>query len=854
MHRLQRLLTRYADLIVGYPGRTLSVLLLLFGLALWGTTRLTINSNQLDLISDELPAVHDVKRLIDMVGGSGYLMLALRSEDLPLMKQVADDLAAELTADVQNVRFVTHKTPVDFIQRKMVLFVDPDDLRVAKERVDAYLRQQARRQNPFFLQLRDSAPPQLDLHELTAKYSRVGKKSILDAYYVSDDKKMLLLLIKPKWDTNELGRTQAFLEQLQAQLRTYGARHGGRATLVEDYDLVGRNGTVAYGFTGAYKTTVDDSFAIRQSLEPVSLWAFLGIAGITLLFFRGRLVPAVVVLLGMSVGTILTMGFAYAVVGQLNMITSILGGILMGFGVDYGIHFIFRTRIELGLGKPPQQALRDALVQAGRPACIAAVVTGGSFLVLMVSKFRGFSQFGLLAGCGTLIIGLTMFSWSAALLALLSRWRPEGLRRWLGELRFLPPAPGVAAARIAHPRRLLAGVGGVVAVVCAMALPWVAPPAAGAAPSLLQRLGGGIGFNYNTRALIPVGQASVRLQDEIGRRFDLSSDPVAVYTATLEEARDVYDGLTQHPERYPDFEQVVSIYSFVPPPERAARNAALLKAWRAELQAGGFLQASLLPQAYADKLPLFEEVLAAEPYGLAQVPQIYAGQFTHLPTTRPENRGYLTFIYPAVDLLDGKKMLEFADQAEHIVGASGKVYRAAGLTTLYATLARIVLHDGKLTVLLATLWILAMHWLDFRSLRLALASVLPLGIGLLMMLGLMALTQHDLNFMNIIMLPILLGFGVSHGLYLLHRFLEGTSPLVALRSVGQAVAASTLTAMAGFASLFAASHLGLRSMGYVACLGLMTTLVVSFTVLAAVLQILYDDSAAGRSATDHPPS
>ena len=151
-----------------------------------------------------------------------------------------------------------------------------------------------------------------------------------------------------------------------------------------------------------------------------------------------------------------------------------------------------------------------------------------------------------------------------------------------------------------------------------------------------------------------------------------------------------------------------------------------------------------------------------------------------------------------------------------------------------------MLFDGKLTVLLATLWILLMHYLDFRSIKLAAASVIPLGIGLWMMLGLMSITLHTLNFMNLVILPILLGFGVSHGLYLLHRFLEGTSPIVALRSVGAAVASSTLTAIAGFGALFFAQHNGLQSIGYVACLGLATTLVVSFTVLAAVLQLIHD--------------
>ena len=44
------------------------------------------------------------------------------------------------------------------------------------------------------------------------------------------------------------------------------------------------------------------------------------------------------------------------------------------------------------------------------PALIAAVVTAGSFFVLLVSEFRGFSNFGFLAGFGTLIIGLALFA------------------------------------------------------------------------------------------------------------------------------------------------------------------------------------------------------------------------------------------------------------------------------------------------------------------------------------------------------------------------------------------------------------------------------------------------------------
>src|SRR6185437_1166701 len=96
----------------------------------------------------------------------------------------------------------------------------------------------------------------------------------------------------------------------------------------------------------------------------------------------------------------------------------------IGFGIDYGIQFIYRTRIELGLGKRYDHAIHDALVNAGRPASVAAIVTSGSFFMLLTSQFRGFSQFGLLAGFGTMLIGFTLFCWSPALLSLLGRANP----------------------------------------------------------------------------------------------------------------------------------------------------------------------------------------------------------------------------------------------------------------------------------------------------------------------------------------------------------------------------------------------------------------------------------------------
>ncbi len=853
-HKTPRFALAYARMMVRRPGLVILAILALTGASLWGTTKLTINSNQLDLISQDLPEVQDVKRVIDMVGGSGYLMLALRGEDEPTLKKAADDIAAGLMADKENVRFITYKVPVEFVQQQMGLFIKTEDLAEGKRRVMAYLKDQLRRNNPFFIEIQKTEPVKLEMQDLVDKYSSVGKKSIRDDYYISKDRKMLLILIKPMWDSNQLAKTKVYVEKLRKDIAAYSksAKANG-VEVIEDYGKMGDKKLVAYGFTGTYKTAVDDSYAIEESLEPVSLLAFAAIFLITILAFR-KFVPTLIVSIGTVIGTIITMGFTYITVGELNMITSILGALLLGFGIDYGLHFIFRTRLELGQGKPYDQAIQDAIINAGRPALVSAVVTAGSFFVLMVSEFRGFSQFGFLAGCGTFIIGVLLFAWSPALLALAGRINPELPKKLIGEMK--PPATQSATTgkelRIPKPGLMLAISTVIVAILCAIAIPWSDVDVPTDKPaSFMDRVKAGIRFNYNSRALIPEGQTSVRLQDEISQRFDMSADPIAVYTKTLEEAKAVFDELEDPEKRktkYSAIDQVVSIYTFVPPPERAAANAKILQEWQEELKD---IDVASLPPDVQEMAALGKKMLEARPYDVNGVPEIYASQFRHLPETKPENHGYLTFIYPSVDLWDGKKMLTFVDQTNNIptpevkdaqgnVIAEAQVRRAAGAAQLFARLARIVLGDGQLTVMLVTLWILVMHFLDFRNVKLALASVIPLTVGLAMMLGLMTAFDLHLNFMNIIILPILLGFGVSHGLYLLHRFLEGTSPVVALRSVGAAVASSTLTTAAGFAALMVASHNGLKSMGIVACIGLITTLVVSFTVLAAVMQVMWD--------------
>lgn len=816
----KRLVGLWCALCVRRPGLLAIALLVLTAVSALLASRLSLNTNQLELISQDLRQVKDVKRISDMIGGAGTLIIGLRSSDEATLKGVADDLAAELDADKTNVRAVIHKLPTEFLRKRAAMFMATEDLDEVKRRVMLKVRDSVKRASPFFMELTKTEPVKLEIDDILAKYKSVGKKSIDDDYYISDDRKLLMITVRPMWQAQEVGQTGEFVDVLRERFARYTEKNARGVKLVEDYtaDAPADPKTVEFAFSGAYKANYDDSNDIASSLGTVGGLAFLGVFLTVLAFFRRNVLLIVLITTGMLLGLVMNFGFAYLSVGRLNTITAILGGILMGMGIDFGIHFVYRLRIELAeCGGDISKAVSDTIAASGPASFASAAGMAAAFLSLMFSDFRGFSEFGLLAGVGVFLIGAVMYLWVPAMILLIERWKPGMITRFATK-QTGAELEQARHARVPRPGLLFAVSGGLTLLLC-----FIAPR---------------VQFEYNTRALMVENQPSVLLQDEIRERFSSSSDPIAVFTPTLEEARVVHDMFNPlDKKKYPSVDSVVSIHSFVPLREQQERNAAILKEWKAELDEIG---RDAIPPELEKQWDEAYSYMSAVPFGFDEIPPSYRSAFVNLPTAKPENHGYLALIYPEVDLWDGKQMLQFSDEIEELHAPNGKTYHSAGGVILFAKLARIVLNDARLTVMLTGLFLLVILFVDFRNVRDTAIALIPLSAGIGAMLGIMALTDIRLNFMNIVSLPIVLGYGVSHGVYLMHRFREGVSPRVALLSVGAAVACSTLTTLAGWLALLAAGHRGLKSMGTTACIGMAATLIVSFTVMMGLLQLLHD--------------
>jgi hypothetical protein len=159
----------------------------------------------------------------------------------------------------------------------------------------------------------------------------------------------------------------------------------------------------------------------------------------------------------------------------------------------------------------------------------------------------------------------------------------------------------------------------------------------------------------------------------------------------------------------------------------------------------------------------------------------------------------------------------------------------AGTNVISAELRNIVWDDAIAAAVLGIVIVFVLMWADLGGPVRALLALLPLFVGLVWMLGGMALIGLRLNFFNIFVLTMIIGIGVDYGIHLLHRWYESAGDPGAVAETAKAIAVAALTTMVGFGSLVLSHYPGLRSVGGAAILGALSTAVLSITLLPALL-------------------
>ena len=128
---------------------------------------------------------------------------------------------------------------------------------------------------------------------------------------------------------------------------------------------------------------------------------------------------------------------------------------------------------------------------------------------------------------------------------------------------------------------------------------------------------------------------------------------------------------------------------------------------------------------------------------------------------------------------------------------------------------------------------------DLQSILLAFKTLLPLLTGLLLTGAIMAFFEIKLNFINIVMLPSIIGIMIGSCIYLTHHILDYSmgATIKSVQETGSAIILSALTSLAGYVSLNIAHHAGVNSIATIVEIGIITCTMCALFLLPALFEI-----------------
>lgn len=170
-------------------------------------------------------------------------------------------------------------------------------------------------------------------------------------------------------------------------------------------NLIG-NDTTFTKITGSaviFKDLIDE--VINGQVISLIL-SFIVVTLLVMMLFRS-VVAGIIAGLPLAVALILMFGLMGYLGVTLDIATAMISSIVIGVGVDYTIHFLWRYKIEMNKHDNPEMAVEHTLFTAGRGIIYNAVSVMVGFVILLFSSFMPIRFFGALIvlSIGTCLIG-----------------------------------------------------------------------------------------------------------------------------------------------------------------------------------------------------------------------------------------------------------------------------------------------------------------------------------------------------------------------------------------------------------------------------------------------------------------
>lgn len=771
-----------------FPGAVLALALLLSGLSIYIASGLTFDPRMENLLPQDLDMIQEFNEVVEKMGGAGPLVLVLEGLSLSQAPKVIHDLARRLEK-VPGVRFVDYRIPKEFLENRQLLLASRRDLMELESLIEEAVEYAQEEFGGFSLSSREPFNPE-KLQSFADDYKIFDE---VNPYYKGKSQKNYFIFLQTQGAVTNASFTENFVRRVEEEIRNSG--------------LEGNVEGLKIKMTGSLMVRLDDNRTIVKDLKNAALLAVFLVTSVILLYTRSIFsIPLIIFPLLLS----LTYTFALTrlVIGHVNIISGFLVSILMGLGVDYGIHLYIRFKQELLKGKSIPDAVELVITQVGRSGMICMFTTIGVFSLLILSDFRGFSEFGLIAVIGIICAFLTYFFLFPAQVLYYDRIH------WIRK-----PRPRLFRLKISH---LYSTTPYFLSVLFMMIL----------VISLFQLPG--VEFEHQFQKLR--GQSPViDYETETMEDFGFTFSPTFILAPKKENLFYIHQALEKIKYLNGDHSTIGIIQSLnlFSKKEYESKKDILARINLILEEDEDIIKLSMGALKYQRLMKLVQ----SGPFDESKIPPNLLKKFTAkndfvLLVLAPSDKNFFDFrnIYQLDEELKAMKKILAEKQVKTAV---------LNENLIAAEILEWVKKKGPSTFGFAMGIVFLILLIDLRNLRLATKTFLPLVTGLALTGALMSIFHIKLNFINFVMLPSIVGIMIDHCIYLSHHILDYSrmEAFKSVRETGSAIILSALTSLAGYASLNIASHMGIRSIAMVVELGIITCTLCALFMLPVLFEL-----------------
>ncbi|MBS2020055.1 MAG: MMPL family transporter [Deltaproteobacteria bacterium] len=618
-----------------------------------------------------------------------------------------------------------------------------------------------------------------------------GARAKAGGAFVADEGRARLLVVEPRGRVFEWKDNSRFAAETEAALEDVRRAHP----------------KVRLEATGGHIIAKQTEVLMRGDLQKSSVLSGVLASIVFVLTFR-RPRALVAVLPPLAAGTLWTTAIATIIYPKLSAIATAFMAVVVGVGVDTGVHVYGRLLGARREGRSPSEAAVIARRETWRPTLGAAVAAGGAFGCLAMSDIAGMQQLGVLCAIGEVLTAIAILVVVPEVGAWLERGTPPA------ELRL----PGIAALTATRPRALL---------VLGLAVGSLAGALALGAPRL----------DHGVVALDGSVLPGIAIYDEVYATFGGTRGQLVIASSDPDEgrARARADAVAEVAEQLAssgaidgfDALGTVAPSLSVQHARIAARDALDLPGRRALLERV-LREEGFAPDAFAPALEAFAHPSIEVSDVPADEPSIAWLRRRHLGR---DDKGVLAVTFVRLSKDDAMR-----EQARATLRAADPEAVLTGFADLEVSLRDTMSRDlPRVLVAAAGIVVLVLG----LSLRKASAVALA-GLVLVVEIAIVMIAARVLgvrwHVYDALVLPVLLGITLDEALFLLEASKRGSIE-EALAEQAPLATTTALTTAAGFGALVICKFGGLVDVGKVGALGSAAGLLCALVIIPAGFRV-----------------